>query len=230
MTIFKDFNIILHIYDYNSSLETYVYTISGLIALTGLNNRAIGVCTNGLSLVLNYSIEGLPVTLIVRKILAQETFDDAVDFIQNVNHASGQNYLIGGPEKILCMECSGNKAVQFIPHENADKIYHTNHALVNDDLINTSLTITDIVGENSSLERFNYLESKLNHNSNKFTFGDIKNLLSSHQGPICRHTNKPESSSTLASVIYTLSESPEFYFANGNPCSNNYKRYFFDKT
>jgi predicted choloylglycine hydrolase len=228
MTIFKNFNVILHIYDSNSSLETYVYTLSGLIALTGLNNRAIGVCTNGLSLVLNYSTKGLPVSLVVREILSQKTFDDAIEFIRKVDHASGQNYLIGGPEDIACFECSGNRVVQYIPYENADKIYHTNHALVNDDLINSSLNITDIVGENSSLRRFNYLESCLKHNSNNFAFKDIEDILCFHQGSICRHTDKPENSSTLASVIYSLSNPPEFYFANGNPCSINYKKFRFD--
>ena len=127
----------------------------------------------------------------------------------------------------MCFECSGNRVVQFIPYKNADKFYHTNHALVNDDFINTSLTITDIVGENNSLQRFNYLESKLKQNPNIFTFEDINDILCSHQGPVCRHADKPENSSTVASVIYSLAEAPEFYFANGNPCEIYFKRYSF---
>ncbi|TFG13629.1 MAG: hypothetical protein EU535_04630 [Promethearchaeota archaeon] len=228
INIFRDYGLILHIFDHKTSLESFIYSLSGLIALTGINNRAIAVCTNGLSLELNYSIEGLPVSFIVREILAQETYNDAIEVIQNIKQASGQNYLIGSLDNIISFECSGNSIVQYPRDKRVNRIYHTNHALVNKDLLNSSLNIAHVMEENKSLERFNFLEKHLNDSSVIITFKKLRDILSSHEGFICRHPDEtPEGSSTIASVIYLLSKSPEMYVSEGMPCSNEYKKFTF---
>ncbi|MCP4723706.1 MAG: hypothetical protein GY863_01655, partial [bacterium] len=91
------FQTVLHIKYENSGLESFVFTCPGFIATNGMNNRSIAVCVNAV-MQLRYSKEGLPVAFVIRGILEQETHEDAVEFLHNVDHASPQNYIIGGPE------------------------------------------------------------------------------------------------------------------------------------
>lgn len=48
-------------------------------------------------------------------------------------HASGQNYLVGGPGKVYAYECSASRIKRFTPRTGPDVIWHTNHPLANDD-------------------------------------------------------------------------------------------------
>jgi hypothetical protein len=64
---------------------------------------------------------------------------DAVRFIHEMQHASGENYTIGGPDRVVAYECSANKVCQFVPYEGATRVFHTNHPLVNNDYDETHL-------------------------------------------------------------------------------------------
>ena len=129
---YDGFQILMHIKDRSSSVESYVFTVAGLLELCGLNNQPIGICCNTLP-DLNHARDGLPVTFIVRRILESSTLDEAKNFIEKIKHASGQSYMVADAHKVVDFECSGNKVCQFTPHEGAHRLYHTNHALLNDD-------------------------------------------------------------------------------------------------
>src|SRR5262245_9106836 len=95
---YHGYQTLLRIKHEGSGLESFVFTCPGVIALNGLNSRAVAIACNTL-IQLAHNRDGLPVAFIVRAVLEQRTFDDAVRFIHEVKHASGQNYIIGGPEK-----------------------------------------------------------------------------------------------------------------------------------
>ena len=105
---YEGYQVILHVKHHDSDLETFVCTIAGVIATNGMNNHAIGICCNTL-LQLDSCRDGLPVACIVRGVLAQKTEDAAIKFLHDVKHASGQNYIIGGPERAFSFECSSHK-------------------------------------------------------------------------------------------------------------------------
>ena len=86
----------------------------------GPSLKTIGICCNELPQ-LNHAADGLPVAFVHRGVLAQSTLDDAVAFIQQIKHATGQNYMIGGPQKIVTYECSANKVSQFVPPAGATR-------------------------------------------------------------------------------------------------------------
>ena len=66
------FPTLLHIKHNDSDLESYIFTSPGLIALNGMNNRAIGIVANGLpNLYANF--EGMPVAFVIRTVLAKST-------------------------------------------------------------------------------------------------------------------------------------------------------------
>lgn len=222
--LFEGLEVLLHIQYKNSALEAFVLTHAGFLAECGVNNQPVGICCNSLTGHLNNSIEGLPVSFIVRSVLEQSSLENAIDFINKINHASGQNYIIGDSERVICLECSANKVIQFLPYENAKFVYHTNHPLVNDDLIKTKKRHLSGTTE----RRFKYLEARLNNKKNVLTVATIKNILSSHFGPVCLHHNyQPLRNYTFSSVIYELTSPPSLYITVGPPCLSEYEKFEF---
>jgi predicted choloylglycine hydrolase len=216
------FQILLHIKHEGSCLESFVFTIAGVIGVNGMNNHPLGICCNTL-LDLNHATDGLPVAFIVRAILEQTSLDKAIKFLHEIKHASGQNYIIGDSEKVVDFECSANKVRRFVPYEGASRVYHTNHTLINDDKESKMLPPTA-----NTLNRFNFLESQLKDPSKIITVETIKAILSSHEGPICVHnTHQLKGACTLGSLIMSLSTSPELHLASGPPCSKEYKTFRF---
>lgn len=229
------FQALLHIKHPNSSLEILAFTYTGLIILNGMNSRPVGVCCNTLSQ-LNYSFHGLPVAFVLRGILQQPNHEEAVKFIHQIKHASGQNYIIGGKEKVADYECSANKVSRFIPYDGANRVYHTNHPFLNDDrstyrekqkrLSQDEKTQGSL---NSEL-RFRSLETRLRDPEKIITVETVKSALSSHDHPkypVCRHKKTERGAMTLGSTIMVLSSSPEMILAPGPPCLTEYKTYKF---
>jgi len=229
------FQILLHVKHSSSSIESYIFSYAGLIILNGMNNRPIGVCCNTLSQ-LNHSAEGLPVAFILRGILEQPTQEEAIKFIHEIKHASGQNYIIGGKEKVFDYECSTNKICQFIPYQGARLVYHTNHPLVNDDqsmykeFLKKTTSGKKKQGLSNSEIRFQSLQSRLKYLSSKITVEKVKSILSAHddpQNPVCRHKKPGGGSMTIGCTIMVLSSSPEFHLAPGPPCMTKFKTFKF---
>ncbi len=72
------------------------------------------------------SPKGLPVDFVVRGVLEQSSYDEALDFLQTVNHAASQeNYLIADEIHMATFECSQNFATEFLPFDEAPFTFHT---------------------------------------------------------------------------------------------------------
>jgi len=80
--IYQGLDVLLHI-KHRDSLESYVYTFAGLIALCGVNNRQVGICCNTL-MDLNHCTDGFPVAFMVRSVLEQSNLDGAIKFVRGV--------------------------------------------------------------------------------------------------------------------------------------------------
>jgi hypothetical protein len=224
---------LLHIRHNNSSLESYVFTLAGLIAiLPGMNNSPLGICANALPQ-LAPRPDGLPVAFIARGVLEKRSFEEAAKFIHAIKHATGQNYIIGGPEEVGSYECSANKVSRFVPYPGATRVYHTNHVLVNDDLDKT-LEENSVYGGflPNTKARFQALERRLKDPEKKITVATAKAALSSHDDPkfpVCRHTPKPGGVGFTAGCgVAAFSDPPVFHFAPGPPCSTKFKTYTFN--
>ena len=218
------FQTLLHIKHENSNLESFIFTCAGFISTNGLNNKAVGVCVNALE-DLNHSNKGLPVAFIVRGILEQKNQEDAIKFLHEIDHASGQNYIIGGPEKIDDFECSPNKIIPFTPYESSEVVYHTNHPLINDDILRK----TDYP---STYARLKSLENRLSSIPDADRLDFIKSILSSHDSekyPICRPFKDNLTAFTFGSTIMDLSKKPVFHVAPGPPDVTPYNVYKFSE-
>ena len=221
---YDGYQVILRIKHGDSDLESFVYTIAGVIATNGMNNHGIGICCNTL-LQLDNCRDGLPVACVVRGVLAQKTEDAAVRFLHEVRHASGQNYIIGGPGQAYSFECSSHKVSRFIPEGGGDMVWHTNHPLANDDYsANYREHMTNpkngSKGPTNSEIRLKCVRSRALEHPSSLNVDAIESILKSQD-----HTEHPVSvplrdrnrSYTFGSMIMVLCEKPELHVAPGPP-------------
>jgi isopenicillin-N N-acyltransferase like protein len=232
---YDGYQLLLHIKEPKTGHASLVFSVDGMIALAGLNNRGIGICCNAL-LPLNHSKDGLPVACVHRGVLSYSSIIDSVNFVFRIKHASGQNYMVGYQNYVIGLECSANKIIQQLPARGTSLICHTNHPLINDDLVMGS------AGQNSlkfqgpdraildSEIRLNTLISKLNRSPRPIGMEQIKSVLSSHDSPehpICRHKTSETGAMTLGTLIMELSPSPTLTLLSGPPCSSAASTYRF---
>lgn len=135
--------------------QTLVLTSAGMIGLTGLSGRGLGLCVNTLSQ-LATSRKGLPVAFAMRGALARADAAQAVAFLRSVHHASGQNYQIGDRHGIDTLECSAAGAVT-VAFE-AGRSLHTNHPLASRDARDAEVSMQ---GSDNSRARLDSLRQDL---------------------------------------------------------------------
>ena len=211
---YHGFQTVLRIRDKREDLETLVFTIPGVVAANGLNSRSVAVCVNAVTQ-LAYSPKGLPVAFVIRGILRQKSYEQAVKFLQDIQPAAPQNYVIGGPADAASFERSAGKMSRFIPFEGAEFTYHTNHPLINDDF-NPRFPET-LKRRGMTLEkyrtlcpRFNFLGQVLKDNSAAIDLAGLKTLFQNRASGI----NNAE---TYGCTIMVLGENPELHISPGRP-------------
>ncbi len=234
---FRDgFQTVLNIKAEGRRPEQFVFTFAGFIAANGMNSRSIGICANTLSQ-LRHCRDGLPVACIIRGTLERTTLNDAIKFLKQVKHASGQNYILGGGDRVYDFECSAGKVVPFTPTSDTSVVYHTNHPLANDDYdaeYTDSLKKSDpakAVKGNSEI-RFQSLENRLRDLHHGIDVSSIESTLRSHDSrehPICRPVKEKSATFTFGSTIMRLSDRPEFLVAPGPPDKSPYTVFNFSE-
>jgi isopenicillin-N N-acyltransferase-like protein len=238
---FRDgFQFVLRITDAGSGTEALVASTAGLIGFNGINNKGVGVGVNTL-LPLNSRTDGLPVACIVRGVLSCPSAQHACDFLRRIPHACGQNYLVGGPDGVIDLECSANQVVEYRPHEWKGVVWHANMPLANDDYTPGFRAALDKQQSSpyrqSSEVRFQSVEERLRQAPVGRRLEFIKQTVASRdsdQYPVCSIGDKDEYNAqiglfSLASTIMNLSEDPEFHvtFTPADPSS--YTRLGFAK-
>jgi len=228
------FQVLMRLNRTERSPEQLILTHPGLIALNGLNEEGIGVCVNTL-MQLRASAAGLPVAFVIRRIINSTDKEDLLSFIQSVNHASGQNYIIGIKGEVFDFEASANKVVRFDPMNRNGAVYHTNHPIVNDDIKpwfkkydpNLSDELKP-VHSNSHL-RFQAVENRMTAKQ-VVTDTVIKEALRSRDNednPVCRTNNRNGFGFTFASVIMILNDTPSLQILAGPPDESDYQKVDF---
>lgn len=223
---YDGFQTVLKIKDQNSDLEILILTTPGLIGLTGMNNKSVSINCNTL-IQLDYSKTGLPVAFIVRGVLEKSTQEEALEFLADIKHASGQNYIIGGPDKVYSIECSANKIAAYRPFENAPFTYHTNHPMSNDDysdkflsmLKKAKVTLEQAEEEGFRCQRIKSFQERFTKDTKSIEIDDIMNVLRSRDNDTGDVVSNKH---TYASVIYLLTDNPKFIIAAGKPHEQDY--------
>lgn len=220
---YHGFQTVIKVSEPDSEKEVMYLSIPGHLGLTGMNNQSVSINCNTL-MQLDYAKTGLPVTFIVRGVLSKDTQEEALEFLRRVHHASGQNYILGGPEKVYSLECSSNKLEEFRPFENSVFTYHTNHPMSNTDY--SANYLASLAANNKTPEEGLYECQRIKSFQNRFTestssisIEEIKNVLSSRDN---EGQDVVSNRFTYASVIYELSGKPKFLVAPGKPHEKEY--------
>lgn len=227
---FHGFQTVMRIRDESRGQDMMLLTIPGHLGITGMNSDGVSINCNIL-IQLKSALAGLPVTAIVRGVVARSTQADALAFVHEVDHASGQNYLIGGPERVLSLECSSDTIAEFRPFAEATFTYHTNFPLVN---TNYSARYLEMLEENGRTvaeglyrcQRIPSFEQRFGPGTEAFGVAEIKEVLASrdHDG-----VDVVSNAYTYASVIYVLDGSPRFLIAPGKPHEVGYVELGWDR-
>ena len=214
--------------------EQLILTHPGLIGLNGMNEEGVGVCVNTI-MQLKASSDGLPVAFVIRRIINSTDKEDILQFTQTVNHASGQNYIIGIRGEIYDFEASANEVVRFQPENTNGAVYHTNHPIVNTDLKEwfsdfhpASIDSAAITKSNSYI-RLASLEKRIATDENIDDEIIKETLRSKDDGanPVCRSNSNSNRGFTFASVIMSLSGTPYLQVTAGPPDESEYKKINF---
>jgi hypothetical protein len=214
--------------------EQLILTYPGLIALNGLNADGVGVCVNTL-MQLKASSSGLPVAFVIRGLIRKTDEKEIMDFIQRVEHASGQNYLIGIRDEVYDFEASASKVVRFDPENPNRSVYHTNHPLVNDDVKpwyaehDPMLPVKQRAEPGNSQYRFEAAERRISTAAavDDSTIAGTLRSKDHDQHPVCRTNQEGGNVFTFASVIMTLSDPPELKVVAGPPDEGEYSTHTF---
>jgi len=211
---YHGYQTVLRVRDEKEDVEALVFTIPGVIAANGLNDRSVGVCVNAVTQ-LAYSTKGLPVDFVIRGLLRQKSYEQAVNFLETIQPAAPQTYVIGGPTETVVLERSAGKMSPFVPFEGAEFSYHTNHPMVNDDynprfpemLKTKNLTLE---AYRAQCARFSALGRLFKDNSASIDLDSLVALFRNRNSGI-------NNSGTYGCTIMVLGESPELHVAAGRP-------------
>jgi isopenicillin-N N-acyltransferase like protein len=190
-----------------------VFTHAGMIALTGCNADGIAVVVNNLDM-LPASRTGLPVAFVIRGILQRRTLPDAVSFVSQVPHATGQHYGLAGPEGLASVE--GWASGVSVKAEPGTRLLHTNHPLYTDETVGD----VEIRFERSrTRERLAYLERDAGEGRD---VAGVQALLSDCTVPVSLGPERR--SMTFGAVIYECSVPPAMWVTPGPPHLNTFRQ------
>ena len=221
---YHGFEILLDIKEKGSNSRVLVTTFAGYIGANGLNKH-IGITENTLS-DLKSSLNGLPVCCIARGILEKSSFDEAVNFIKSIKHASGQNYIVGSKHDIISLECASDTVTEYWPDSTKNYTFHANRPHTNTSYHPAYLTylkaLYGSIPESISFseDRLESMRNKIT-NSNHISLGTIKDALSTE--PICN-------SNTFVSTIMEFNNDySELRISPGKPDSTEYLVFRIEK-
>ena len=214
---YHGFEVLLDIKNNNSGTRKLVTTFAGYIGVNGLN-RHIGITENSL-MDLKGALDGLPVCFISRGVLEKKSFDEAIFFLKNVKHASGQNYIVGSRENIISLECAAKQITAYWPDTTQNYTYHANSVLTNTSYHPAFTAYVKNVF-NSTPEAISFGDPRLELmetrilNNKSINVSTIERILS--EKPICNHNTWVSTIMEFNSNHNTLNIKPE------NPDSTAY--------
>jgi hypothetical protein len=205
---------VLRIDDGERGPRSLVVTMPGLVGMNGLNDRRVAVGVNTI-LQLRARPDGLPVAFVVRGLLAQPSHGAAIAFLQRVEHACGQAYTVGGPDRSPCFEASAGGVVRWQPEGREGWRWHTNHPLASTDWSARHLASAGAGGtdpaERLRCARFDAIGRALAP-GRRPTLEDVVGALSIRdpETPVCNP-------GTYVCTVMVLGERPELHVSPGPP-------------
>lgn len=185
--------------------DLLVFTYAGMIGLTGCNAAGLAVVVNNLDM-LPSSRAGVPVAFAVRGVLERQALTDAVRFLREVPHATGQHYGLAAPNGLASVEAWATGVAVTEP---GPRLLHTNHPLA------TGETVGDPERRyqgSRTRERLAFLEREAGLRRD---VAGLQALLADCTVPISLGPERR--SMTFGAVVYECSVPPQMWLAPGPP-------------
>lgn len=205
-------------------LEILQMTEPGIIGKIGLNNKGVGACLNFLHL--NVELKGVPIHVLLRAVLDSYNLEEAVKKMENHEHGTASNILIGNNKGRFIDVEFGDKKIFLIGNSKEEEIFiHTNHYLKNNSLSSLYPEDQDFTNTNARYDRAFKLSQEIREQS----VDDMKKILmdkSNKEHPICRRYTRSEEfglrGGTVCSIIMDLPKL-EMHITKGNPTKHDYE-------
>lgn len=228
---------VFHHRDPVSGFDALIFTLPGILALTGINRQGVAVCVNSL-VQLDGDPSGLPVVGVIRRLLESADHAAAISTLRSVRHASGQAYTIGDHEAFGAYEASRSSIIEVRPAPGRQAVCHTNHPLTNPDrALFTQATVGDtperrLARTANSAARLTALERGLS-DAHAYSVEGVKTLLGSRENP--DHPLSRELGSggevidyTLACVVFEPGPPARMHLAAGPPSTTRFRSFVCD--
>jgi isopenicillin-N N-acyltransferase like protein len=189
--------------------EAVVLSSAGMIGLCGANGAGLGVCVNALSM-LRHAADGLPVACVTRGLLAQPSLGHARQFVLDVPHSSGQDYVLASADGVEGYECSAGGVTRFEAEGAA--LCHTNHPLRTDDVDPDAPTSE--AHRASSRRRLEALEAGVD---DMHDLADCQRLLADRDAPISYDSSEKDPWFTFGAVAFALGSPVQARISAGPP-------------
>lgn len=185
-------------------------TEAGILAKIGLNSAGLGVCLNLLECSADGGLDGEPIHLLLRRVLAScSTLDEALDLLCGARVAASSAVTVAAPGELATVELSpGGPSV-------VRGGFHTNHFL----------TVPPAGRDTGVEDPLNSSELRLDVIRRE----PLRDALRSHEGHpvgVCRHVDESlpweERTATIASIVMDLA-APALRVAFGPPCTAEYE-------
>jgi len=194
--------------------EQLVLSSAGMIGLCGGNGAGLGVCVNALSM-LRHAPDGLPVACITRGLLAQPSLGHARQFVLDVPHSSGQDYVLGSADGVEGYECSAGAVTRF--EAEGEALCHTNHPLRTADIDPDAPTCE--AHRTSSRRR---LEALVSGVDGVRDLADCQRLLADRSAPISYDSSEKDPWFTFGAVAFALDSPVQARISAGPPHRNDW--------
>ncbi len=196
-----------------------IFTRAGMIGLTGCNEDGLAVVVNNLDM-LPASRTGLPVAFVIRGILERRSLADAIAFVSQVPHATGQHYGIAAPEGLASVEAWATGVA--VDAESGTRLLHTNHPLHTD----------ETVGDAEARFRRSRTRQRLDFLVREAGPGrdvrGLQELLSDCTVPISLGAERP--SMTFGAVVYACSPPARMWVTPGPPHAHDFRQVAWSTT
>ncbi|MDO9222343.1 MAG: C45 family peptidase [Caulobacter sp.] len=228
---------VFHHRDPVTGFDALIFSLPGILALTGVNRQGVAVCVNSL-VQLDGDPCGLPVVGVIRRLLESADHPAAIATLRSVRHASGQTYTIGDHQTFGAYEVSRSSIVEVSGIPGRPAVCHTNHPLANPDSdLFQQATAADtperrVARTANSRARLAALEQGLGDDA-AYSVDGVKSLLASRQDP--DHPLSRELGGggevidyTLACVVFEPGPPALMHLAAGPPSTTRFRPFNCD--
>lgn len=198
---------------------TEFYSYSTILGLThfGINHK--GICIGTTNVSTTETNEGVIFCALIQSALSKQNVQSSLNVLKDLPKVSGHYYYLVAPNQVaFSLEVSAfNCHIRKIKNE---IFTHANHYK------NEKFLVNSIDYSPSSKYREEFMKRSLERRYGNLDIEDYMDILSSHEGDICRHANKDEKipSVTCGAVIFEP-DAKKIYVKFGYSCKGKWHEF-----